>query len=74
MTHDTTERLSYYLFATISERRPNWRMGEINMKQICLKCHTEPPIDRFYAEASRVIDSTNGLVREATLHHGRPSP
>ncbi|MGO8749301.1 MAG: multiheme c-type cytochrome [Thermoguttaceae bacterium] len=66
MTHDTTERLSYYLFATISERRPNWRMGEINMKQICLKCHTEPPIDRFYAEASRVIDSTNGLVGEAT--------
>jgi hypothetical protein len=66
MTHDTTERLSYYLFATISERRPNWRMGEVNMKQICLKCHTEPPIDRFYAEASRVIDSTNGLVREAT--------
>ena len=36
------------------------------MQQICLKCHTEPPINQFYAEASRVIDSTNGLVREAT--------
>ena len=66
VTHDTTERLSYYLFAAISERRPNGRMGEINMKQICLKCHTEPRINQFYTEASRVIDSTNGLVREAT--------
>jgi hypothetical protein len=66
VTHDTSERLSYYLFAAISERRPSWRTGETNMQQICLKCHTEPRIDQFYAEASRVIESTNGLVREAT--------
>jgi hypothetical protein len=66
MTHDTSERLSYYLFAAISERRPNWRMGEINMQQICLKCHTEPRINQFYTEGARVVDSTNALVREAT--------
>jgi hypothetical protein len=66
LTHDTSERLSYYLFKTISDRRPNAQMGEIAMKQICLKCHTEPRINQFYVDASRVIDSTNGLVREAT--------
>jgi hypothetical protein len=66
VTHDTTERLSYYLFAAVSERRPNARMGEIQMQQICLKCHTEPRIARFYAEGARVVDSTNELVREAT--------
>jgi hypothetical protein len=66
VTHDTSERLSYYLFAAVSERRPNWQMAEVNMQQICLKCHTEPRIRQFYADGAKVVDATNDLVREAT--------
>ena len=43
VTHDTTERLSYWLFAAISEPRPNYRQGQVEMKEICLKCHAQTP-------------------------------
>ena len=36
------------------------------MQEVCLKCHTEPRIDQFYAEADKVVASTNDLVRQAT--------
>lgn len=65
VTHDTTERLSYWLFAEVSDRRPAAQQGQINMKETCLKCHTRPRVDRFYEEAEAVVESTNGLVREA---------
>ncbi len=66
VTHDTTERLSYWLFAEVSDRRPTYQQGQINMKETCLKCHTKPRIEKFYEEAEQVVDSTNGLVREAS--------
>src|SRR5580704_4743777 len=43
-THDVTERLSYYLFAAVSDRRPNFRTGQTEMKETCKKCHTTPRI------------------------------
>jgi hypothetical protein len=64
-THDTSERLSYYLFAAVSDRRPNYERGRRNMKTICLKCHTNPRVLQFYAESERVVRSTNQIVREA---------
>lgn len=65
VTHDTSERLSYYLFAAVSDRRPNYRDGQINMKATCLKCHTNPNILTFYREAEAVVKSTNAIVKEA---------
>lgn len=65
VTHDTTERLSYWLFSEISEKRPTYLQGQVNMKEACLKCHTKPRIDRFYDEAEQVVESTNSLVGEA---------
>ena len=65
VTHDTTERLSYYLFAAVTEKRPNHTMGQVNMKETCLKCHTQPNVDKFYAEAEKVVGSTNDLVTQA---------
>jgi hypothetical protein len=35
------------------------------MKSICLKCHANPGIIKFYSEAERVVRSTNTLVKEA---------
>ena len=64
-THDVTERLSYFLFASVSDRRPKFEEGRRNMKAICLKCHTNPRIAKFYGEAEAVVRSTNSLVKEA---------
>ena len=65
VTHDVTERLSYWLFAPTSEKRPTYQQGQVNMKETCLKCHTTPRIDQFYKEAEAVVGSTNTLVGQA---------
>jgi hypothetical protein len=64
-THDVTQRLSYFLFATVSDRRPNYDQGKKNMQAVCLKCHTSPRILAFYSAAEGVVKSTNALVKEA---------
>lgn len=65
VSHDVTERLSYWLFASTSEKRPTSQQGQVNMKETCLKCHTSGRIDRFYREAEEVVGSTNVLVKQA---------
>ncbi len=66
VTHDTTERLSWFLFAAHSEKRANYTRGQDSMKAVCLKCHTKPQIETFYAEAEEVLHATNDRVAEAT--------
>jgi hydroxylamine dehydrogenase len=65
VTHDTTERLSMFLFAAVTTKRQNYAQGQVNMKEVCLKCHTQPKIEEFYREAESVVQSTNALVAEA---------
>jgi hypothetical protein len=65
VTHDTTERLSYFLFATISDKRPGYTQGQTQMQEVCLKCHTRPAVEKYYVEAENVVDSTNGLIKQA---------
>jgi len=65
VTHDTTERLSYWLFAAVSDKRPTYQQGQDAMKETCLKCHTTPRIEQFYAEAEEVVVSTNKMVLDA---------
>ena len=48
VTHDTSERLSYLLFAEVSEKRPNYAQGQAAMKEVCAQCHTRPLVDRIY--------------------------
>ncbi|MGA7616183.1 MAG: multiheme c-type cytochrome [Thermoanaerobaculia bacterium] len=66
MTHDVTQRLSYFLFAAVSDKRPTWQQGQVNMKEVCLKCHTKPRIDQFYKDAETVVASTNDRIKAAT--------
>ncbi len=40
ITHDPSERLSYYLANAISEKRPNYAAAQAKMKQVCSQCHT----------------------------------
>jgi len=65
VTHDTTERLSWFLFAPTSDKRPNYELGQAEMKETCLKCHTKGPIDQYYDEAEAVVHTTNEKVNEA---------
>jgi hydroxylamine dehydrogenase len=65
-THDTTERLSMFLFADVTKPRPNHVQGQVQMKEICLKCHTQPAVEEFYRQAETVVKSTNSLITEAS--------
>jgi hydroxylamine dehydrogenase len=66
VTHDPTERLSYFLFAPISTKRPNGDRGQLEMKEVCLKCHTKPRIEAFFLDAEKVLLATNEKVKAAT--------
>jgi hypothetical protein len=65
VTHDPSERLSYYLADAITKKRPNYLYAQTNMKQICQQCHTKPTIDRVYQQAEQVVEVTNQKVGEA---------
>ncbi len=64
-THDVGQRLSWYLFAEVSTKRPNYLRGREAMMAVCDQCHTEPHTRRFFAQAEQVLVSVNARVREA---------
>ena len=64
VTHDVTERLSYWLFAAVSKKRPTYVQGQVQMKEVCLKCHTANHVVKFYNEAEEVLKATNKRVNE----------
>ena len=40
-THDAGDRLSWYLFSPISERRPGWQDNKVRMQSVCFECHNQ---------------------------------
>ncbi len=65
VTHDVTERLSWWLFAPVSKKRPTYDTGQSNMQDICLTCHASSQVDDFYEDAEIVVHSTNQKVQAA---------
>jgi hypothetical protein len=65
VTHDPSERLSYLLAAEISAQRPGYALGQANMKETCVQCHTRPLVERTYHEAEKAVASTNEKVKAA---------
>jgi hypothetical protein len=65
VTHDVTERLSWYLFAAVSEQRPSYRQGQVEMQAMCNICHTSNRTEAFYESAEAVIEATNQKVSAA---------
>ncbi len=65
VTHDVTERLSWWLFAPISEKRPTYNAGQTAMKETCLKCHASTQVAEFYEDAEVVVHATNDKVQAA---------
>jgi len=65
VTHDPSERLSYYLANAITDKRPNYAAAQAKMKQVCSQCHGPALIDRVYTQAEQVVDNTNKRVNAA---------
>ena len=65
VTHDPSDRLSWFLAAEISTKRPNYLRAQAAMKQVCEQCHTAATIDRVYTQAEQVVASTNARVQHA---------
>jgi hydroxylamine dehydrogenase len=64
-THDVGQRLSWYLFAEVSQRRPDWQRARDAMQGVCRNCHTQSTVDSVYAGADAVVASTNAKVAAA---------
>jgi hydroxylamine dehydrogenase len=64
-THDVGDRLTWYLFAQISERRPSWQDNRTRMQNVCRECHNENFIEIFYADADAATEAVNAWVEES---------
>lgn len=65
VTHDPSDRLSWFLASAISTKRPNYYRAQAAMKQVCEQCHTAATVDRVYEQAEQVILTTNARVQPA---------
>jgi hypothetical protein len=64
-THDVGDRLTWYLFAPISDRRPGWQDNQVRMQNVCRECHSQPFVEDFYANADAATEAVNAWVVES---------
>ena len=64
-THDVGDRLTWYLFAPISDRRPSWQDNKVRMQAVCQECHNENFIGNFYTAADSATEAVNAWVKES---------
>jgi hypothetical protein len=64
-THDVGDRLTWFLFAPISTRRPAWQDNKVRMLGVCLECHNQNFIDQFYTDADKATERVNEWVTES---------
>jgi hydroxylamine dehydrogenase len=64
-THDVGDRLTWYLFAPISDRRPSWQDNKVRMQAVCQECHNENFIGDFYTAADNATEAVNAWVKES---------
>jgi hypothetical protein len=64
-THDVGDRLTWYLFSSISERRPAWQDNMVRMQGICGECHNPNFIEDFYSSADAATEKVNAWVLES---------
>ncbi len=64
-THDVGDRLAWYLFAPISERRPGWQDNLVRMQNVCRECHNQEFITDFYQAADKATEAVNARVVES---------
>ena len=64
-THDVGDRLTWFLFSAISERRPSWEDNKVRMQAVCLECHNTNFIADFYDRGDKVVAQVNTWVKES---------
>jgi hypothetical protein len=64
-THDVGDRLTWFLFAPISSRRPGWQDNLVRMQNVCRECHNENFIEDFYSAADLATEAVNDWVVES---------
>ncbi len=64
-THDVGDRLTWFLAAQVSTRRPAWQDNMVRMQSVCRECHNKDFIDTFYADADKGVEAVNGFVQQA---------
>ena len=64
-THDVGDRLTWYLFAPVSTRRPDWEDNKAAMQGVCYECHNENFINTFYTDADKATERVNEWVEES---------
>jgi hydroxylamine dehydrogenase len=62
-THDVGDRLSWYLFASISQKRPNWEDNRSHMQSVCFECHNQNFITTMYTGADAATQQVNDWVQ-----------
>lgn len=64
-THDVGDRLTWYLFAPVSERRPSWQDNRVRMQTVCTECHNQNFIETYYAEADQTTEAVNVFIEQS---------
>jgi hypothetical protein len=64
-THDVGDRLTWFLFAPISVRRPAWEDNQVRMQGVCRSCHNTVFIEDFYAAADLATEAVNAWVAQS---------
>jgi hydroxylamine dehydrogenase len=64
-SHDVGDRLTWYLFAPLSTRRPDWEANRARMQGVCVACHNTAFTDNFYADADAATLAVNAWVEES---------
>jgi hypothetical protein len=64
-THDVGDRLTWFLFAPISERRPAWQDNQVRMQNVCRECHNGEFVETFYEDADKLTEAINAWVVES---------
>jgi hydroxylamine dehydrogenase len=64
-THDVGDRLSWYLFSSLSQPRPNWEDNRSQMQSVCFECHNKNFITSMYAGADAATQQVNDWVTES---------
>jgi len=64
-THDVGERLTWYLFAAVSERRPAWQDNQVRMQSVCSECHNPNFLEAFYTDGDALVGAINAWVLES---------
>jgi hypothetical protein len=64
-THDVGDRLSWFLFASTSVRRPSWQDNAVRMQNVCRECHNETFLKDFYQAADTATLAVNSYVTQA---------